>query len=589
VVFSSIAGNDESGIFSWSITMQNFNPKNFKATSHLTMLRRYRGGASLEPTEERSSSSVADQGEGLNQVQRRYFNIALVGGTPLNSNPNSGTPCFYDQTFSQSLIDSPKEWTCGIVRFSVPFFNVPLFTDPQFDNPSTPATITWTNPAFPLVGGINQISSIITVNNAVGGYVVDPFNPSFVYLIQHWVDATQLSMNALATAANLLLAVPIVPPLVTYNAGTQIITIQSQPGIFYPSNGSLGNGAISMYMNEQAYRFWPTLPVEFPNFINPSQFARVRLGVANVRSGFLLAEQIVGADMGSPQSAGILTTALVAGNTTVQLFFTGGLLLSLAPGQAVVLHDTVSAVRQTVFVGAGGAQITDTVLNVLAFTPIIAFPITTTTVEFSLYQQITVTTAPQYMAPGTVMQLTNNVGNSMTVVSSGQPYLTNTANNIVIPCQPFAGNTTYTLAAVSVLTVQSDPADVITTETPVPPTWTSITSIRMKSNYLPIVPETSPSILSAKQNAGTVSPVTMITDFVMSTAGQAQTRDVVQYVTENPRWIDMVGDNEMRRVDVQVVWVDIQGVEHPIYLNQGERFDVKIAFKRKYTMSRSGF
>lgn len=552
------------------------------------MHKRYRGGSSLEPVEEKTSS-VADQGEGLNQVQRRYFNIALVGGTPLNSNPNSGTPCFYDQTFSQSLIDSPKEWTCGIVRFSVPFFNVPLFTDPQFDNPSTPATITWTNPAFPLVGGINQISSIITVNNAVGGYVVDPFNPSFIYLIQHWVDATQLSMNALATAANALLAVPIVPPLVTYNAGTQIITIQSQPGIFYPSNGSLGNGAISMYMNEQAYRFWPTLPVEFPNFTNFSQFARVRLGVANVRSGFLLAEQIVGADMGSPQSAGILTTALVAGNTTVQLFFTGGLLLSLAPGQAVVLHDTASAVRQTVFVGAGGAQITDTVLNILAFTPIIAFPITTTTVEFSLYQQITVASAPQYMAPGTVMQLTNNVGNSMTIVSSGQPYLTNTNNNLVIPCQPFSGNTTYTLAAVSVLTIQSDPADVVTTETPVPPTWTSITSIRMKSNYLPIVPETSPSILSAKQNAGTVSPVTMITDFVMSTAGQAQTRDVVQYVTENPRWIDMIGDNEMRRVDVQVVWVDIQGVEHPIYLNQGERFDVKIAFKRKYTMSRSGF
>lgn len=546
-----------------------------------------------------ASKSLIDSQQGLAQIQHKYFNISVIGAAPPSSNVSTSTTCSYSQQFAGPIIDKCEEWLFGVVRFNVPMFNVPIFTDPAFDTPSNPAIISWYNSTF----FPNGLFSTIRVNNTAAGnngYVVDPNNPSFVYTIQSWVDAIQFSLNELTAAATTagstaLGGVPLVPPLVTFSASTQLISITAQGGVFYPC--TTGSGVINMYLNGEAYRFLPSLPMENPTYTDARQFARVRLGnPSDVQRSWNISEAIPALNPAAVSaSVGSLNVALVAGAATTKLSFPGNVAYSVVPGQALFLFDSVSGNSQTVFVGSllcSGI----TSIYTLLFTPVFSFPTTTTTVYLMAYQAVPLgtTPSPALMPVGSSIVLSQKgagTGNNQTLVTTGLPYAApgGPGSACWVPVQPFYPNFAYAFGSAMVYTTGLAPYDTITTETPVPPTWTSISTFRMLTTLIPTVPEFSPQISGPGVDPRDIASKQMVTDFVVGSTGLAVTRDMLAFVTDQPRWMDMIGTQSLSRLDVTVVWVDLKGVEHQVYLNQGERFEMKFAFKRKYTQCRSGF
>lgn len=541
---------------------------------------------------------VTDSQEGTyNEVQRRYFNVAVIGTMPTNNAPNSNTPAAFDQTFRKSILDRPKEWVCGLVRFSIPIFNVPIFTDPQFDTPSNPAIISWYNATF----FPNGISATITVP-----YTVDAVNPSYVYEIQSWIDAIQNAMNTLTTLAIAAGAtwdgLTLVPPLVTYNPTNQLITIQAQSGLFYPSpaiTGTYAQAPIFMYLNAEAYRFLPTLPCQDGDsaaLINSAlQNTLVRMGGLqslpswNVPLGGSnnLPVYTPTAPFGLGTVASTLTTTTLYGGftlTTLAIDIFPGENMQLTVGNTYTPNQTVTAIKNETFILAHAGN---TGVATDPFTTVSTYTAATGAVWLTGGITAIIFAVPMYIAPGTVLTLSQGT-NSQQVITS----VAANSGDAYVSVVPFFPNFAYVPGTARVFPTVTQSAiyfDSITTETAVPSTWTGISSIRITTNYIPIVPEYSPAIQQAGTDVTQLPGITMLTDFVIGTSGLSVTRDVLQYVTDQPRYMDMLGDSPLDHVDIYCFWVDLKGIAHQIYLNKGERLDVKFNFRRKFTLSGPGF
>ena len=543
-------------------------------------------------------TSVVDSQEGTyNEIQRRYFNVAVIGTQPTNNSPNTNTPAAFDQTFRKSILDHPKEWVCGLVRFSIPIFNVPIFTDPQYDSPSNPAIISWYNATF----FPNGISATITVP-----YTVDAVNPSYVYEIQSWIDAIQNAMNTLTTLAITAGATwngsTLVPPLVTYNPTNQLVTIQAQSGLFYPSpaiTGTYAQAPIFMYLNAEAYRFLPTLPCQdgdSATLINSAlQYTLVRMGGLQSLPAFRVA--LAGSNNLPAYTAltgslvGLIQTTVTSA-TEYSAINTAGIANDIYPGEVLFLTSVgtfgpilTSQTVTSTMISLKNASTAATAVQTFLATA------TYTMATGSLWIASGLTAipfaVPTFIPSGTQLVISQGT-NSQIVTTSANA----NAGDTYVAVQPFYPNFAYVVgtAVISpVITQTTLYYDAITTETAVPSTWTGISSIRITTNYIPIVPEYSPSIQQAGTDVTQLPGITMLTDFVIGTSGLSVTRDVLQYVTDQPRYMDMLGDSPLDHVDIYCFWVDLKGIAHQIYLNKGERLDVKFNFRRKFTLSGPGF
>lgn len=527
---------------------------------------------------------------GLNQTQRRYLNVAVIGQAPANSNITSNTAASFFQEYPSGLLDKSKDWVVGIVRFSIPMFNVPIFMDPQFDNPTNPAIIAWYNTTyFP-----NGLFSTVTVP-----YTVDPDNPNYVYTDQSWIDALQSSMNSLAAQANLTGAtwngLPIVPPLITYSQSSQLITIQAQSGLFYPSpaiTGTYAQQPIYMYLNPQAYRFLPTIPTQELAYTDPRQYALVRMGGTTSLPNWSapLATALVGYGVKSGNEVGLLGTGgAVTANTWYGSTQVATSTEPVYPGQLLGISTgatyagIVATMLASQYIGRGG---TNVLIGTAPFISATACTAGTGSVWLiSGVNTIEFIVPAGYSIPtGTSLTL-QSATHTQIVVTTAQA----NAGDTTVSVQPFYPNFNYPTTTLVYPTLPT--YDQIVTETAVPSTWTSISSIRMTSQFMNIEPELAPAIVVPGQNtnASVMPTVNMLTDFTVQSGNIAVTRDVLTFVTDQPRWIDMKNDRPLNKIDLNLQWVDLLGNSHQIYLSQGERLDVKIAFRRKYTQSGAGF
>lgn len=507
-------------------------------------------------------------------IQRRYINSAVVGGPQQTASPASGSLCYYKQQFPAPILERPSDWNMGIVRFDIPFLRTPRFIDPASDGSGVPCTMTWTNPGGPITTQTQQVSlSLLSYNP-------DPFNKTSVYIVQTWIAVLQAAMNALATSTGYSSFAP--APLVTYNTATDAISISAAQNTFYPATGGVVfTGAVNMYINAALWRMLPTLPGQFVDYtslgLSSDYYYLIRLGT-NAASA-VLTRTMPTASAASPASMGTLNSALVAGSTYTQLVVTGGFNYFLAPGQPITLSDSASGTTQTVFVGALGSRPSSGTINVLLFTANFAFPTVTTSVNIMqlLAIEATATTSIQ---SGTVLTIQDSSHLPATVT------LTQTCSQAdgVLFVQPFfPRNFTGGLAQVTVSAV-----DTVTTETAVPSSWSSISTVRLKTTLIPVNYEMSPDILTsttstAGQNTAQLTVVPQVSDFTINQSSVIVTNNIVQFVSEQPRWIDMVGEVPLTAIDFTATWVDTQGVEHPIYCPLGMRFDIKTEFKRKDT------
>lgn len=102
--------------------------------------------------------------------------------------------------------------------------------------------------------------------------------------------------------------------------------------------------------------------------------------------------------------------------------------------------------------------------------------------------------------------------------------------------------------------------------------WNDISSIVFLTNAIPV----SAELQSGQQNISR----RIITDFELS--DEINNKTSIQYYPQGPlRFYDMISDENMRTIDVQVMWEDKTGKLYPIYLFLNQVLTIKLLFRRK--------
>jgi hypothetical protein len=109
--------------------------------------------------------------------------------------------------------------------------------------------------------------------------------------------------------------------------------------------------------------------------------------------------------------------------------------------------------------------------------------------------------------------------------------------------------------------------------------WDQFVSLRLVSNLVPVRQEWMPTMNASSASVGVRA---IVTDFAPIFSDQIDTRNYLQFFVQGEyRRIDLVSSEPLRAFDLQAFWVDRLGVEHPIYIPNGESLDIKIVFERK--------
>jgi hypothetical protein len=116
--------------------------------------------------------------------------------------------------------------------------------------------------------------------------------------------------------------------------------------------------------------------------------------------------------------------------------------------------------------------------------------------------------------------------------------------------------------------------------------WNCFKNLLLTSSLVPIVPEyiTGTAQIGQAQNANTqTGSLPIITDFLtLGNQNPLKDRSSVQYVpSAEYRMVSLVGNQALYNFDLAVLWVDIYGSSHPLFLSPLVGLDVKVMFRRK--------
>lgn len=113
--------------------------------------------------------------------------------------------------------------------------------------------------------------------------------------------------------------------------------------------------------------------------------------------------------------------------------------------------------------------------------------------------------------------------------------------------------------------------------------WNVFKSLRLISTTLPIKKE---FIASNTNNAlGVLSSVGVLQDFIpIYTSGEIKP-SIVQYVANQYHLINMTGHVPVSKLDFRFVWVDSDGIEHPVYIPEGGVCSIEFVFIKKNTFT----
>ena len=117
--------------------------------------------------------------------------------------------------------------------------------------------------------------------------------------------------------------------------------------------------------------------------------------------------------------------------------------------------------------------------------------------------------------------------------------------------------------------------------------WMDLRKIIIVSRTLPICSEVLPDQITTQsaqlpQFSGISSTLPVVSDFVLSYDQFNQISSVIVY---NPisqyRWVDLVGNTPINKIDLQFFYMDRFGNKLPIYISPTNEISIKIAFVRK--------
>lgn len=114
-------------------------------------------------------------------------------------------------------------------------------------------------------------------------------------------------------------------------------------------------------------------------------------------------------------------------------------------------------------------------------------------------------------------------------------------------------------------------------------------SIVFTSTSLPIIPQQSstPKVITSDNKVitgnGLPNIANVLTDFQLPLSATNHYKPVISYAPAGEyRLIDMYGNTDLRRIDLQVFWKDKKGVMHPLLLYPGCFASVKMLFRSKH-------
>ena len=117
---------------------------------------------------------------------------------------------------------------------------------------------------------------------------------------------------------------------------------------------------------------------------------------------------------------------------------------------------------------------------------------------------------------------------------------------------------------------------------------TPLDSIVFTSTSLPIHPSLSsaPKVISStnitSSGNGLPNITNVLTDFQIALSATNHYKPVIAYAPQGEyRLIDMYGNKDLSRIDLQVYWKDKKGVLHPMLLHPGCSASVKLLFRLK--------
>jgi hypothetical protein len=120
---------------------------------------------------------------------------------------------------------------------------------------------------------------------------------------------------------------------------------------------------------------------------------------------------------------------------------------------------------------------------------------------------------------------------------------------------------------------------VITTDTPIVDNWETLQQVVISTSSIPVNPE-----MRAFGNTSLPVQRSILTDFNFS--GLLEDNALLQYYTSGyVRWYDLLSNNELNKVDLEMLWVDREGKTYPIYLLANETANLKICFRKKSRFS----
>ncbi len=112
----------------------------------------------------------------------------------------------------------------------------------------------------------------------------------------------------------------------------------------------------------------------------------------------------------------------------------------------------------------------------------------------------------------------------------------------------------------------------------------SLRKIIFTTANIPIVGEFIPSSVTNRTNGQSTTSAKYITDFEMHLEGaDARTARGIQTFNNSGeyRLIELLGNSPLKTIDIQVFWVDNNGVQEPFLLTEGSYFSLKIMFRKK--------
>lgn len=108
--------------------------------------------------------------------------------------------------------------------------------------------------------------------------------------------------------------------------------------------------------------------------------------------------------------------------------------------------------------------------------------------------------------------------------------------------------------------------------------WNTFTQLRIVSFNLPATNEAAPAL----DDNGNFSTIPMITDFDLPSTEGPDARGQLQYAASGPwRFFELNGVQPITQINLNVEFVDNEGISHKLYILPGTAITIKLAFRKR--------